>query len=146
LIRPEKLLAFSGQKRWIFLPGIGSPGKVRHNRTLEAMGSTPIGSTKIFKGLDNVRPLETFPELPIVRIISLGDNRKDSIWIFAVLRICAKLSRRATAIMPPRLMRMVFTSLYHQSSLQSVRQIQVTDFRNGKIAIGRQGQFHHGQT
>jgi hypothetical protein len=31
LIKPEKLLAFSGQKRWIFLPGIGSPGKVENN-------------------------------------------------------------------------------------------------------------------
>jgi hypothetical protein len=28
LIKPEKLLAFSGQKRWIFLPELGSPGKV----------------------------------------------------------------------------------------------------------------------
>jgi hypothetical protein len=26
-----KLLAFSGQKRWIFLTGIGSPGKVGKN-------------------------------------------------------------------------------------------------------------------
>jgi hypothetical protein len=32
------------------------------------VGSTPIGSTKFFKGLDNVRPLETFPGLPFVRI------------------------------------------------------------------------------
>jgi hypothetical protein len=31
LLKPEKLLAFSGQKRWIFLPGIGSPGKVGTN-------------------------------------------------------------------------------------------------------------------
>jgi hypothetical protein len=32
------------------------------------VGSTPIGSTNFFKGLDIVRPLETFPGLPIVRI------------------------------------------------------------------------------
>ena len=30
-LKPEKLLAFSGQKRWIFLPGIESPGKVGIN-------------------------------------------------------------------------------------------------------------------
>ena len=47
LAKPEKLLAFSGQKRWIFLPGIGSPGKVWHDRTLEVVGSTPIGSTTL---------------------------------------------------------------------------------------------------
>ena len=39
-----------------------------HDRTLEAVGSTPIGSTNFFKGLDDVRPLETLPELPFVRI------------------------------------------------------------------------------
>ena len=41
-----------------------------HDRTLEAVGSTPIGSTKFFKGLDIVRPLDTLPELPIVRMLS----------------------------------------------------------------------------
>jgi hypothetical protein len=45
LIKSEKLLAFSGQKRWIFLPGIGSPGKVGNNGIQEVVGSTPIGST-----------------------------------------------------------------------------------------------------
>jgi hypothetical protein len=34
------------------------------------VGSTPIGSTNLFKGLDIVRPLETFPGLLIVRILS----------------------------------------------------------------------------
>jgi len=28
LLKPEKLLVVRGQKRWIFLPGIGSSGKV----------------------------------------------------------------------------------------------------------------------
>jgi hypothetical protein len=51
LIKPEKLLAFSGQKRWIFLPGIGSPGKVENNGIQEVVGSTPIGSTKDFTAL-----------------------------------------------------------------------------------------------
>jgi hypothetical protein len=68
LIQPEKLPNFSGQKRWIFIAGIGSPGKVWHDRTLEAVGSTPIGSINLFKGLETVPPLETFPGLPIVRI------------------------------------------------------------------------------
>jgi hypothetical protein len=31
LIKPGKFLAFRGQKRWIFVPGIGSPGKVGNN-------------------------------------------------------------------------------------------------------------------
>jgi hypothetical protein len=31
LAKPEKLLIFSGQKRWIFVVGIGSPGKVGNN-------------------------------------------------------------------------------------------------------------------
>jgi hypothetical protein len=48
LLKPEKLLAFSGQKRWIFLAGIGRPGKAGNNRTLEVVGSTPIGSTNFF--------------------------------------------------------------------------------------------------
>jgi hypothetical protein len=47
LPKPEKLLAFSGQKRWIFLPGIGSPGKVGNTY----VGSIPIGSTKFLNGL-----------------------------------------------------------------------------------------------
>jgi hypothetical protein len=51
LIKSEKLLAFSGQKRWIFLPGIGSPGKVGNNGIQEVVGSTPIGSTKFLNGL-----------------------------------------------------------------------------------------------
>jgi hypothetical protein len=51
LIKPEKLLTFSGQKRWIFLPGIGSPGKVGNNGIQEVVGSTPIGSTKFLNGL-----------------------------------------------------------------------------------------------
>jgi hypothetical protein len=45
LIKPEKLLAFSDQKRWIFLAVLASPGKAGNNRTLEVVGSTPIGST-----------------------------------------------------------------------------------------------------
>jgi hypothetical protein len=32
------------------------------------VGSTPIGSTNFFKGLDTVRPLETFQGLPVLRI------------------------------------------------------------------------------
>jgi hypothetical protein len=48
LIKPEKLLAFSGPKRWIFLPGMGSPGKVGNNGIQEVVGSIPIGSTKDF--------------------------------------------------------------------------------------------------
>jgi hypothetical protein len=51
LIRPEKLLAFGGQKRWIFLSGIGSPGKVGTNGIQEVVGSIPIGSTNILNGL-----------------------------------------------------------------------------------------------
>jgi hypothetical protein len=51
LIKPEKLLVFSGQKRWIFLPGIGSPGKVGNNGIQEVVGSIPIGSTNILNGL-----------------------------------------------------------------------------------------------
>jgi hypothetical protein len=43
LLKPEKLLTFNGQKRWIFLPGIGSPGKVGINGIQEVVGSTPIG-------------------------------------------------------------------------------------------------------
>jgi hypothetical protein len=49
LIKPEKLLAFSGQKRWIFPPGIGSPGKAKNNGIQEVVGSIPIGSTKQIK-------------------------------------------------------------------------------------------------
>jgi hypothetical protein len=49
LIKPEKLLAFSGQKRWIFPPGIGSPGKAKNNGIQEVVGSTPIGSAKQIK-------------------------------------------------------------------------------------------------
>jgi hypothetical protein len=30
-MKPKKLLAFSDQKCWVFLPGIGSPGKVGNN-------------------------------------------------------------------------------------------------------------------
>jgi hypothetical protein len=41
----ENLIVFGGQKRWIFLAVLGSPGKVANNRTLEVVGSTPIGST-----------------------------------------------------------------------------------------------------
>jgi hypothetical protein len=51
LLKPEKLLAFSGRKRWIFLPGIGNPGKVGINGIQEVVGSIPIGSTKDFNGL-----------------------------------------------------------------------------------------------
>jgi hypothetical protein len=51
LIKPEKLLAFSGPKRWIFLPGMGSPGKAGNNGIQEVVGSIPIGSTKFFDGL-----------------------------------------------------------------------------------------------
>jgi len=47
LIKPEKLMTFSGQKRWIFLLGIGSLGKVGNNGIQEVVGSIPIGSTKI---------------------------------------------------------------------------------------------------
>jgi hypothetical protein len=45
LQKPEKPLTFSGQKRWIFLPGIGSPGKVGNNGIQEVGGSIPIGFT-----------------------------------------------------------------------------------------------------
>jgi hypothetical protein len=48
LLKSEKLLTFSSQKRWIFLPGIGSPGKVGNNGIQEVVGSIPIGSTKDF--------------------------------------------------------------------------------------------------
>jgi hypothetical protein len=51
LLKPEKLLTLNGQKRWIFLPGIGSPGKVGNNGIQEVVGSTPIGSTMILNGL-----------------------------------------------------------------------------------------------
>jgi len=51
LLKPEKLLAFSGQKRWIFFPGIGSPGKVGNNGIQEVGGSIPLGSTKFLNGL-----------------------------------------------------------------------------------------------
>jgi hypothetical protein len=51
LLKPEKLLTFSGPKRWIFLPGMESPGKVGINGIQEVVGSIPIGSTNIFKWL-----------------------------------------------------------------------------------------------
>jgi hypothetical protein len=51
LLKPEKLLTLNGQKRWIFLPGIGSPGKVGNNGIQEVVGSIPIGSTNILNGL-----------------------------------------------------------------------------------------------
>jgi hypothetical protein len=51
LLKPEKLMAFRGQKRWMFLPGIGSPGKAGNNGIQEVVGSIPIGSTKFFNGL-----------------------------------------------------------------------------------------------
>jgi hypothetical protein len=47
LLKPEKLLAFSGQKRWIFLPQLGSPAKVGNNGIQEVVGSIPIGSTTL---------------------------------------------------------------------------------------------------
>jgi hypothetical protein len=57
LLKPEKLLAFSGPKRWIFLPGMGSPGKVGNNGIQEVVGSIPIGSTNILNALRlNDRP------------------------------------------------------------------------------------------
>jgi hypothetical protein len=49
LIKLEKLVAFSAQKRWIFLPGIGSPGKAGNNGIQEVVGSIPIGSTKFLR-------------------------------------------------------------------------------------------------
>jgi len=64
LIKLEKLLTFSGQKRWIFLPKLGSPGKVWHDRTLEAVGSTPIGYTNLSRGsttFDALKPSQDFP-------------------------------------------------------------------------------------
>jgi len=51
LIKPEKLMSFSAQKRWIFLLGIGSPGKAGNNGIQEVVGSIPIGSTKFLNGL-----------------------------------------------------------------------------------------------
>jgi hypothetical protein len=51
LLKPEKLLTFGGQKRWIFLPGIRSRGKVGNNGIQEVVGSIPIGSTNILNGL-----------------------------------------------------------------------------------------------
>jgi hypothetical protein len=40
LIKPQKLLTLSGQKRWIFLPGMGGPGEVENNGIQEVVGST----------------------------------------------------------------------------------------------------------
>jgi hypothetical protein len=57
LIKPEKLMTFSGQKRWIFLLGIRSPGKVRNNGIQEVVGSIPIGSTNILNGLWVTAPI-----------------------------------------------------------------------------------------
>jgi hypothetical protein len=51
LLKPEKLLTFGGQKRWIFLAGIGSRGKARNNGIQEVVGSIPIGSTNILNAL-----------------------------------------------------------------------------------------------
>jgi hypothetical protein len=51
LLKSEKLLTFSSQKRWIFLPGIGSPGKVGNNGIQEVVGSIPIGSTMFLNRL-----------------------------------------------------------------------------------------------
>jgi hypothetical protein len=45
------VIIVSDQKRWIFLPGIGSPGKVGNNGIQEVVGSIPIGSTMILNGL-----------------------------------------------------------------------------------------------
>jgi hypothetical protein len=47
LLKPEKLLVSGGQKRWIFLPGTGNPGKAGNNGIQEVVGSIPIGSTNI---------------------------------------------------------------------------------------------------
>jgi hypothetical protein len=71
LIKAEKLLPFSGQKRWIFLPGIGSPGKVWHDRTLEVVGSTPIGSTNFFN-IKIVRLLSVFYYLTAFGVMMIG--------------------------------------------------------------------------
>jgi hypothetical protein len=57
LIKLEKLLTFSGQKRWILLAEKRSSGKAGNNRTLEAVGSTPIGSTKWDEGAGENLPL-----------------------------------------------------------------------------------------
>jgi hypothetical protein len=51
LDKGRKLLTFNGQKRWIFLPGMGSRGKVGNNGIQEIVGSTPIDSTMILNGL-----------------------------------------------------------------------------------------------
>jgi len=51
LLKPEKLLTFSGPKRWIFLPGMESPGKAGINGIQEVVGSIPIGPTMILNGL-----------------------------------------------------------------------------------------------
>ena len=71
----------------------GSCRTLSWNRTLKAVGSTPIGSTNLFKGLDTVRPLETFPGLPIVRIfvrmfsISSGQRADRHLFLFLLCQI-----------------------------------------------------------
>jgi hypothetical protein len=44
LDKTGKLLTFSDQRCWIFLPGMGSPRKAGNNGIQEVVGSTPIGS------------------------------------------------------------------------------------------------------
>ena len=64
-------MTFSGQKRWIFLPGIGTPGKAWNNGIQEVVGSIPIGSTK--KSI-TWTPLKFSPSVncpSFVRVLSL---------------------------------------------------------------------------
>jgi hypothetical protein len=49
LPKPENLVIFRGQKRWIFLPEIGSPGKVGNNGIQEVVGSAPISKWSMGK-------------------------------------------------------------------------------------------------
>jgi hypothetical protein len=54
------------------------------------VGSTPIGSTNFFKGLDTVQPLETLPELPIVRIHQaalVAIELRESPWVLSHLLV-----------------------------------------------------------
>jgi hypothetical protein len=46
LDKAGKTAGLQWQKRWILLPGIGSPGKVGNNGIQEIFGSIQIASTK----------------------------------------------------------------------------------------------------
>jgi hypothetical protein len=81
------------------------------------VGSTPIGSTNLFKGLDNVPPLETLPELPIVRMFLLSDGHRGD------RRLSARYQREFSQLLDQK--RLIGTG-HHGLGLDSLQYSRIT--------------------